>query len=228
MNIYLDIETCPSQNPAVRADILANIKPPATHKKQETIDAWLKDNAEAEAETAWRKTSFDGGLGHICVIGLAFDDEPAFSLFSDTDWLKDERAVLANFFKTIDDRLTDQPNVRPTFIGHNLIDFDLRFIFQRAVVLGVKPAWQIPFNCKPWDSTVFDTMQRWDGKNRAALAKLSKALDLDDNSDIDGSMVWDYVREGRIAEIAAYCENDIDLTRALHRRMTFADLPIAA
>jgi hypothetical protein len=223
MNIYLDIETCPGQATGLRDEFTANVKAPAQYKKPESIAEWMKENAEAEAEQAWRKTSFDGAHGHVCVVGLAFDDERPITMFN-PDWLAAEAGVLRSLFNTVDDYIAKQPNVRPTFIGHNLVEFDLRFLFHRAVVLGVKPSHHIPFFAKPWDDGVFDTMVRWAGvKDRVKLEKLAKVLGVGTKGDMDGSKVWDYVRDGRIAEVADYCANDVVLTRAVHKRMIFAE-----
>ncbi len=220
MLITLDLETCPAQNPAVREDIRATIKAPAQYKKKESIEEWLKENAEAETEAAWRKTSFDGAHGHICVVGLAFDDEPAQAIYSDA-WHADEAQVLQDLFARLNARIEQRPNVRPRFVGHNLVEFDLRFLFQRCVVLGVKPSPYIPFAAKPWDDGVYDTMLRWGARAGGSLDKITKALGLGGKGDIDGSKVWDYVRDGRITEVADYCKSDVELTRSLYKRMTF-------
>lgn len=223
MLITLDIETCPSQSQELKAEILANVKAPAQYKKPESIAEWIKENGEAEAEAAWRRTSFDGAYGHICVIGLALDDDEPIAIYED-EWHASEAPVLRRAFEWIDAACAAHPNVRPVFIGHNLVEFDLRFLFQRAVVLGVKPSRHIPFYAKPWDDSVFDTMARWAGvKDRVKLDKLAKACGLKGKDGIDGSMVWDYVRDGRIAEIAEYCKQDVALARAIYRRMTFAE-----
>src|SRR6478672_12594621 len=155
--IIIDIETCPAQDPAVRNDIAVTIEPPGNISKAETIAAWHAEKKPAAVEEAWRKTAFDGALGHICVIGVAFNDEPPVSLYFE-NWAQDEAKLLARFFSIVDERIWEHPNVRPTFIGHNIIDFDLRFLFQRAVMLGVRPSCHIPFSAKHWDDSVFDTM----------------------------------------------------------------------
>lgn len=230
--IYLDIETCPAQDPAVRNEIAATIEPPGNISKADTIALWHAEKKPGLIEDAWRKTSFDGALGHICVIGLAFDDEPPAALFS-AEWLQEEAAILDAFFAQLDQRIAAQPNVRPTFIGHNVIDFDLRFLFQRAVMLGVRPSRHMPFSARPWDDGVFDTMTRWAGtKDRVKLDKLAKAMGLqvkgsEIGEEIDGSKVWDFVRAGRIADVATYCCGDIERTRGIHRRMTFSQLEAA-
>ena len=36
--LYLDIETIPCQDEAIRADLVANAKPPANYKNPETIE----------------------------------------------------------------------------------------------------------------------------------------------------------------------------------------------
>lgn len=221
MLITLDIETCPSQSEDLRAEFLASVKAPAQYKKPESIADWMRENAQAEAEANWRKTSFDGAYGHVCVIGLAFNDSEPVAIYAN-DWLQMESTVLANAFSLIDDMCAERPNERPIFVGHNLVEFDLRFLFQRAVVLGVKPSRHIPFSAKPWDDSVFDTMTRWVGvKDRVKLDKLAKVCGLSGKGDIDGSMVWDYVRDGKIAEIAEYCRHDVALARAIYKRMTF-------
>lgn len=219
----IDIETCPAQDPAVKAHILANMQPPGNISKADTIALWHIEKKPAAAEEAWRKTSFDGGLGHICVIGVAIDDEPPVAIYS-RDWHASEADVLREFFDLIDAACAKHPNVRPVFVGHNMIEFDLRFIFQRAVVLGVQPSPHIPFNARPWgDSSVFDTMTAWAGaRNTVSLDKLARVLGVGGKGDMDGSMVWDAVKEGRIDEVAEYCKSDIAMTRAAYKRMTFA------
>lgn len=219
----IDIETCPAQDPAVKAHIAANLQPPGNISKAETIQLWHIEKKPAAAEEAWRKTSLDGGLGHICVIGYAIDDAPPVALYS-PQWHADEADVLRQFFHAIDAQCAEHPNVRPVFIGHNLIEFDLRFIFQRAVVLGVQPSLHIPFNARPYgDMSVFDTMTAWAGaRNTVSLDKLARVLSVGGKGDMDGSMVWDAVNEGRISEVAEYCKADIAMTRAAYRRMTFA------
>ena len=55
-----------------------------------------------------------------------------------------------------------------------------------------------------------------------AIPKLAKVLGLRSSKEsMDGSKVAAYHEAGRDAEIAAYCKEDVRLTRDVHRRMTF-------
>lgn len=222
MQIVVDIETCPAQDPSVLENFLANIEAPAQYKKLESIAEWKRENGQAAAEEKWRKTSFDGALGHICVIGVAFDNEPAQSIYSES-WCADEASILRKFFEMVDAKCAEHPNIQPVFIGHNIIDFDLRFIFQRAVLLGVKPSPQIPFNARPYgDRAVYDTMTAWAGyRNTVSLDKLGTVLIGEGKGEMDGSKVWDAVKAGRIADVANYCIDDVEKTRKVYRRLNF-------
>ncbi len=250
MNIFIDLETIPSQNPDVKAEFLKsaqeNIKAPSTlTKEQAAIDLGIADKDEIKftskdsmlakwvevkgaeaavlaADESWRKTSFDGALGHVCVIGWAVDDEPTQELhIHSIDDITSELIIISEFSEIIDDLCKSRPNERPRFIGHNLIEFDLQFLFRRHVVLNVKPSPYIPFNARPWDDSVYDTMQKWGGQRGNSLDKITKACGIEGKGDIDGSMVWDYVRDGKIIEVADYCKHDVEITRNLYKRMTF-------
>lgn len=234
MNIYFDLETIPGQAPGLLAEFAEKVTAPAQYKKPDSIAEWMKENAESVAEQEWRKTSFDGAHGHICVIGFAFDDAEPITLktdnYGDTE---SERAMLAEFYAALNSGASHslaggyRAADKPVFIGHNVIDFDLRFLFQRSVMLGVKPPEFIPFDAKPWDSAVFDTMTGWAGvRNRVAMDKLCKVFGFDEKGseiadEIDGSKVWDFVKAGRIDDVAKYCAGDVVRTRSIYKRLKF-------
>lgn len=234
MNIHLDIETIPGQSPAVRDMIAEAVTHPSSMSKPETIAKWVAECREAAIEEAWRKTSFDGALGHVAVIGYAIGDDAPVTIYSGAYGdPQAERYILGAFFSAIESAAGrtlaggTRSNSAPTFIGHNVLDFDLRFIFQRAVMLGIRPPSCIPFDAKPWDKTVFDTMTAWAGaRGRVSLDKLCRAFGIagkgsEIGEDIDGSQVWGFVKAGRIDDVAKYCAGDVERVRQIHRRLTF-------
>lgn len=222
MNLFLDIETIPTARDDVREYIAATVKPPGNISKAETIAKWIAESKPEAVEDAIAKTGLDGSFGRVCVIGWAFD-EGSVETVSSAD---NERSLLAEFA----DRLSVKPSEQysTAIVGHNVSSFDLRFLVQRFIVHGIRPPMTIQraAQAKPWESDkVFDTMVQWAGVgNRISLDKLCLALEIESpKGDMDGSQVAAYVAAGRIAEVAAYCQRDIEATRAVYRRMTFAE-----
>lgn len=222
MNIYFDLETVPCQLPGIKEELAAAVTAPGQFKKAESIAEWLKENREAEAEKAWLNTSFDGGLGQICVIGWAIDDGLPHALSVDDLGPGSEGVVISEWFATIAEEY--RPTNTPRFIGHNVVGFDFPFLWKRAMVLGVKPPVFLPRNPKPWGDVVVDTMMLWDGQQRAggSMDRICKLMGIPGKGDMDGSKVWPYIQSGRIDEVAEYCKGDVDRTRAMFKRMTFS------
>lgn len=246
MHLYLDIETLPAQRPDVLEEIraaeqatlaaaIAAIKPPGNYKKQETIDEWLATEVpkiaagltaafDANVDAAYRKTGLDGAFGHICVIGWALDDREVKTIYDEAN----ENLLLETFAMLLD-AIPPSERHTTTVVGHNVANFDLRFLIQRSIVHGIRPHPVISRAAlaKPWEGEkVFDTMIQWGGtgaKPGGSLDKLCRALSIPTpkGGDITGATVWDAVKAGRIAEVAEYCARDVEATRLIHQRMTF-------
>lgn len=212
--LYLDIETIPCQDDETKSELVANAKPPANYKNEDTIAKWRSENeAKIIAET-----SFDGGLGHICQI-CALADHGEFSLALGEN-VDAERLLLSRFADWLP--VTVSP---PIIVGHNINAFDIRFIWQRAIVLGVRlPAW-FPRDPKPWGMETFDTMLAWAGtRGHISLYNLAKRLGLAGKSGMDGSMVAQAWLDGKHEAIAKYCMDDVLIVRAIHKKMLEAGL----
>lgn len=215
---YIDIETIPTQRQDFIDAIASEIKPPATMKKAETIEAWEQNDKQAAIDEAVSKTALDGAYGEVVCIGYAFDD-------GDVKYLagKFEADILSKFFHDLQDRYSESHSRGMTFVGHNLTAFDMRFIFHRAVVNYVKPPSCFPINPKSWDNAIFDTMTYWAGHGgRIGMDRLCKALDIPGKS---GEFTWKdvlpaYLRGDFIA-IGDYCKDDVEATRRIHKRLTF-------
>jgi 3'-5' exonuclease len=221
VNLFLDIETIPSNRADVREYIAATVCPPAQMKKADTIKAWEENDKPAAIEEAVAKTGLDGSFGRVCCIGWAWDDEPVKSVHD----AEDEAKLLRLFAESL--RVDPSERFTVAVVGHNVASFDLRFLVQRHIVNGIRPPMVIAraAQAKPWEiEKVYDTMVQWVGaSNRVGLDKLCLALGVPSpKGDLDGSKVWQYVQDGRIEEVAAYCRKDVEATRAVWRRMTFS------
>lgn len=251
MKVFIDIETIPGQRLDLRTEIAAQLsdvppyedpKCPRNIKKSETIRDWqentfpqLREAAqqkyqddlvkrELALEDAWRKTALHGEQGEIICIGWAVqDNEPSVC---HRHYLESEAVLLQTFFDSVYEQLNKR---NPSWVGHN-VQFDLRFLFHRAVILGVKPCINLYHDSKPWSEMAQDTMMMWAGiKEKISLDHLCKVLGIPtkdqdlDSEIIDGSKVWDFVQRGEIEKVATYCMGDVIRCREVYKRMTFAD-----
>jgi DNA polymerase elongation subunit (family B) len=242
MNIPFDIETVRVQDPAhiasLRAELAAErdeakaaVKAPGNYKKPEAIEAFITEaraalDAEFEdkVEAAVSKTVFDGGLGQIVCIGWAIEDGAPMSHHVQDLSFSSERDMLAAWFKSLQSAHSGNHGLRPCLIGHNSNEFDLPFIWKRAMIHGIKPPHWFPRDPKPWSDTTFDTMTAWAGaRGRISMDRLCKLLGIPGKGDFSGADVWPAIERGEFERVAAYCRDDVERTRAMHRRMTFSE-----
>ncbi len=242
MIVNIDIETIPQQGAydSFLSEAKSNFKASSTLTKAKACDdlgitgsdakylgkddaiaKWVSRFAEEKApevaENEWRKTALDGSKGQICSIAFAIEDNKP-----EVVWSKDltmECDILSKFVTLLNDRLGGR---KPFFVGHNIGGFDLKFIYQRCVINGVKPSFALPFNGRH-DVNYYDTCEAWAGfGKRISQDNLCKALGIEGKpDDIDGSKVWDFVRDGQIERVAEYNVDDVVKNREIYKRLNF-------
>lgn len=206
--LFLDIETLPAEE--ISYDALRFLYAKKIAKKKNSA---VNMEEKEDFEQYLLKTSFDGAFGKILCIGYAFNDEPVEILYNEGD----EKETLRQFWE-----LAKRAEL---FIGHNIMDFDLRFIYQRSIVNRVIPSKEISF-ARYRSFPIFDTMKEWAkwSFGMVGLESLALALEIPSPKDgIDGSQVYDFYKKGKINEILEYCKKDVDTTRKVYKRMIFAD-----
>lgn len=211
--VYFDIETIPDQSPGALDRAMKQVKPPATLKKQESIDKWLEENREEAAYEILHKSCLDGASGHVCSIGWAKNNRKIEVRHAESRM--EEKWVLEEFFGALDQWHSE------TLVGHNIFGFDLPFLTKRAIILGVElpPKQSWPRDPKPWDRSIFDTMTAWAGsRDRISLDRLCGALGVPGKDGFDGSQVAQAWANGEHQKIAEYCEDDVMRVRAIHQR----------
>ena len=131
---------------------------------------------------------------------------------------EDEKKALLQFLEYLKnfDPETDE------LVGHNIIGFDLPFIFQRCLVhcISAKPLVDLSeFRVRG----VFDTMHHWwlGAKRFVSLDDVAWALGIESSktATAEGSKVFDLYQDGKLAEIREYNLNDVRVTRKVYERM---------
>jgi len=113
---------------------------------------------------------------------------------------------------------------RRSFIGFNSDDFDIPFLCQRSIILGVKPPETLIQNRRYIDSTFIDLRKLWGfGKNNpsGSLDSICKACGIGSKpKGIDGSQFSDLYFNPETRDVAlAYLKNDLEMTFALAQRL---------
>lgn len=220
IELFIDIETIPSQSQGIYDRIGEKIRPPASMSRADTIAKWEQERKAEAVDERWKKTALDGTFGEIVAIGWAFGDEAVRSVVRGLE--SEERELLRAFNAELAKVVNGNLVLR--WVGHNITGFDLRFLWQRHVICGVQPAVTFPYDRAAWSGRVHDTMIEWSGphlKDAVGLDDLCHALGLPGKKGVCGADVWDMVAESRIGDIRAYVENDIRLIRSVWRKMNF-------
>ena len=250
MDVYLDIETVPcADRQSYIEDAKQNFRAPSSLTKGQAGEdlgitgdklkytsaddikkQWEQEMASVKAEEvgdeAWRKTALDGTHGRVLCIGWKV---PGMERNTQSDYpgegINEAQTILRAFagIQTDLQQVNGSTNMRsPFFIGHNIV-FDLKFLFRRCVILGIKPPFDLPF----WGRNGKDyycTMKSWcEYGERISQSNLLAALGVDEPGDMDGSMVCDAWLNGELERIGEYCAQDVGKVEAIHKRMTFQE-----
>jgi hypothetical protein len=191
---------------------------------------YLEDIA-AEEERCYQLGSLSAASGRILSIavhkgpipGINFggveqrESEHVFGIDADGNEQNEKQALLRflEFMKAFDPEMDE-------LVGHNIIGFDLPFIFQRCLVhcISAKPLVDLrEYNVRG----VFDTMHHWwlGAKRFVSLDDIAWALGIESSktAEVEGSKVFDLYQAGKLSQIRDYNLNDVRLTRKVYERM---------
>ena len=219
MNLFLDLETIPSQAEGALENAADLVKVPVHYKNSEAIEKYR----QTHAEEAYRKTALQGIAGEICSIAWAFDNGDIRVCTRDTAIT--ESGLLISFFHNLRFDSGGQGKFqRITWIGHNLIEFDLRFLKQRSLVNRIRCPVHIPADARHGSNNVFDTMLEWAGwRGYVKQDTLYAALGGQpyENDTMDGSQVWDLWKDGKFDELSEYNKRDVEKLRFIYNAMVW-------
>jgi predicted PolB exonuclease-like 3'-5' exonuclease len=164
-----------------------------------------------------KKLSLSAATARILCLAYAIEPEPD----SPVEVLRgDEAEIIQRFWELAADC--------QLFVGHNIVDFDLRFIYQRSIIHQIRPSREIPLG-RFRNDPVYDTMQEWSqwGREHVGLDLLARALGIPSpKENLDGSKVYPYYCAGRLPDICEYCKRDVETVRQVYRRLTFAQTSV--
>ena len=200
------------------------------YMRLEQQERYLEDIA-AEEERVYQLGSLNATSGRIISLAVHIGPVPGFAIEGlssnqsehafgiDEEGNEQEEARALRDFLAL---LSDFDPECDVLVGHNIINFDLPFIFQRCLVnnIAVKPFVDLSeFHVRG----VYDTMRAWwlGSRNRVALDDIAWALGIESSKtgDVEGSKVFDLYQAGRLAEIREYNLNDVRVTRKVYERM---------
>jgi len=131
---------------------------------------------------------------------------------------QNEKKSLLSFLEFMKDFDCDTDEI----VGHNLLGFDLPFIFQRCLVNNIVAKPMIDLG-EYRVRGVFDTMHAWwlGAKRFVSLDDVAWALGIESSktATAEGSKVFELYQAGKLAEIREYNLNDVRVTRQVYERM---------
>lgn len=175
---------------------------------------------ETVSETADPRDCFDAMTGRIVSIAMVIDN--GFELKPVVICDQDETKILETFWANLtrDDLI----------VGHNCLDFDIKYLKQRSWIKNVKPTVDISQR-KYWIDDVFDIMAVWTNwgyKNQlkgSGLDNIAKALGLGGKTG-HGSEVAALWANKEYVKLMDYNLSDVLLSYQVYCRMTYrAPLP---
>ena len=197
----------------------------------EQQNRYLADIA-AEEERCYQLGSLNATSGRILSIAVHVGPIPGTNLEGmtqeqneyvfgiDADGNEEhERRALTGFLNLLKDFDPETDEI----VGHNILGFDLPYIFQRCLVneIPVRPFIDLSeFHVRG----VYDTMHHWwlgARRQTVSLDDIAWSLGIESSktAEAEGSKVFEMYASGKLSEIREYNLNDVRVTREVYERM---------
>jgi len=208
----IDIETAGTNRSDVIEYLTSKIAPPKNYKTEEAVRKWWATAGAEKIAEVKNATALSGTWGRIVGVGISQID-------NDKD--NDKNVIIVDSdelvaLNTINDEITSGD----WLIGHNIAGFDIQYIYQRAIINGMR---ELAVKMRHILHAKFyvDTMYEWtlDWRKRVSLKEIAFALGAEVDFEDDGANVPMWFEEGNLHAIERHLENDIALTRFVYERM---------
>ena len=155
-------------------------------------------------------------LHRVLVISCALQDRDSFKVWSLGNNGESEGEIIQRFFDGIE-------KYTPQLVSWNGGGFDLPVLHYRGLMHGVTAAryWDMGEDDREfkWNNYIsryhhrhldlMDLLALYQPRANAPLDALAQLMGLPGKLGMDGSQVWSAYEQGRLAEIAQYCETDV-------------------
>lgn len=161
------------------------------------------------------KGALDAMTGRVVCVGMLIDDgrEAKEITFAG----EDEARIILGFWDAL------KPG--DAVVGHNVLDFDIRFLQQRSWILGIQPSRTLDTR-RYYTADVIDTLQLWTNwsgnKKGVTLDALGAALGCGRKTG-EGARVAEWWAVRDIDSIKRYCGDDVRLTYRVYCRLTYQE-----
>jgi len=168
---------------------------------------------ETVATTQTPDDCFDAMTGRIVCVGMLIDNAVSLEpkVFCDLD----ERKILEGFWANITEN--------DVLVGHNVLDFDIKYLKQRSWIQQVKPSIDVNMR-KYWTEDVYDVMSVWTNWSYkykgASLDNIAQALGLGGKNG-HGSEVAHLWANREYVKLMDYCLSDVMLAYQIYCRMKY-------
>jgi len=205
--IVFDIETGPASE-ATLNKFLPDIKPPANYKDPAKIDGYVQEKVADFKNSA----ALSGTTGKVLCVGVKSETGNVLYLGENG---AEEGTIIEATFGILDRALNRDIHV----VGHNILAFDLPFLFRRAWKLGIPRPHFLQRDLRR-EPLVQDTMQMWACGNygeRISLNNLALHFGMEPK-DHDGGEFARLWTENR-TEALAYLKYDLEITETAYLAM---------
>ena len=216
----IDIETVPLAASMEAPYAEAERQPPANYKNPDAIASWRERDIVAWQGERAKVCSLSPRLGRVLCVGVGHSADTVVHYGL---WERDERETLRAFWESITDHGLQRPCKVVTWNGA----WDLRFLLVRSLLHGldipvdahILRDWQRPYN----------TINHTDVKRVLVGDGITKGEGLDEwatafgligkTGGWTGGSVYPAYLEEQHDDIQAYCQRDVEATRALYLRV---------
>lgn len=213
--LYIDLETSAYVDIIQEEDYLEFV--PRNYKKDESIKKFIDDNKPELSKKIIKTRSLDPLQCKVICISYSFNGQKPQAITGK------EETILEILQTKIQDYIKEEGGsiTGLSLVGHNIKKFDAPILYLRACKYDLDPLKQLLYFTR---RDIIDTMEMgsyYVYGHMVSLDSLCKFFRVESpKSKMDGSMVYDFYKQGRIEDIAKYCNEDVQALIDIYKKLS--------